>query len=189
MPAVVFLLMLVAAMGMVDSRSSDRFQADREAASAVAEQLAYYHSQALAKCTVVSPPATSQHGTPACGANITVDTSGVNPNARFNYAGKFRSASDGDWIVTVFRNDAGTRNDDAKHQWGLISAGLRDITRNSIAAGPYQASTGRINNGQIFQSTVGGVTTTGTAHTQVPPAFVGWLGLVDGIPIIATRAR
>lgn len=189
MPAIVFLMMLIAILGLTDTSSRDRFQRDREDGAAIATQMAFYHGKALERCAYAMAPAVSEYGTAACNGIVAVNTTSVNPNPRFDYASRFRSATNGDWIITAFLNDASTKNTDPRHQWGLISSGLREVTRNSVAAGPYQATTGRINNGTSYYVVVGGVAQAGATHVQVPPTFVSWLGLVDGSPVIATRAQ
>lgn len=188
MPALVFLLMLTAMLGMTDTRQSEKFRADQDDARAVATQLAFYHSRAVGQCGMVLPPATSAHGTAACNGVIVVNLGTVTPGGSYNYATRFRSVTDGDWVVTAYVSTTKV-NADARHQWGLISAGLRQVTLNSVAAGPYDGTTGRINNGTRFYTVVDGAAQSGTTSVAVPPGLAALLGLVSNMPVIATRAR
>lgn len=157
----VFLLMVLAAVTMVDTRTESRWVESQQQGEAMVMQMMTYHAAAVRRCSTSPCP------------NGTVQNLAGPPGSRWTYGTDFVSASNGTGtIITVFKPRQ--MSTDQRYLFGATSAALRKQSGDTPNAGPWMASTQRI----------GGVSA--PAQIAIPKNF-GGLSLVDQQPIIATK--
>jgi hypothetical protein len=131
-----FLLFLLAFMGGVvlhqDHTKENQARGQAEDGQALAAQMAWYHNAALRVC-----------GPSACPpGEITVPEASMNPDGVM--AQRFRSMTDGTFIVTTWRSS--NINGRGEPSQGAIAAELMKASGNASGVGIFNAADGRVAN-------------------------------------------
>ena len=180
MPAILFLLLISVIIGMASTNAQNENIYVKGQARSIAIQMAWYHSQALKSCPTAGSCPTGE-------VVVTADAgSDIHVNNR-----TFISVTNSNFIVTTVRQDV-TINQNDKLLIGRINSALKDVTYNSLYAGPFDVSTGNVYGNQAVFATQNnnGIPTPLFApdmNTNTVSPAIGGITLQNGYPVIITK--
>jgi hypothetical protein len=180
MPAVLFLLLMSVIIGMANTNAQQETVYAEGQARSVAIQMAWYQSQALKACPTAG----------ICPAGEIVVTADPGSDINVNNA-TFIAVTDTNFIVTTIRASAIVNQND-RMMIGRINAALKDITYNSLYAGPFDIATGNVyGSSAVFATTnVNGTPVPLFApdlNTNTITPTIGGITLKNGYPVIITK--
>lgn len=180
MPAILFLLLISVILGMASTNAQNENTYTKGQARSMAIQMAWYHSQALKSCPTAS----------SCPEGEIVVNADTGSDIRVNNR-TFVSVTNTNFIVTTVRQDV-VANQSDKLMLGRINAALKDITYNSLYAGPFDVATGNVYGNQAVFATQNDHGTprplfAPDLNTNTVSATVGGVTLQNSYPVIITK--